>query len=833
MIAAKYRCVYTHYRKTVVPVLTLTFLLLIGLLNTCFITSYEAQGTTSDNYNLDAVLDLTNETYTSVNAVCVGDSDNDGKNEIIANYDWYAHDSETNIPATVILEKSGGTYEVEDKISNFSMLLHPGLMCQGIFHIVVEDADNDGENEILMPGKLYEDVGIYLFKYDGHGYNVLWNALSSNYEDGEIYDINRDGLNELIVPGLGVLQWNGTDFTQIASLKSADGVRVGDMDGDGEKEVVLGVGSLGIEVYKWEDGELVLKGSASDSGYISAGFGLADSDDDGKEEAFRVEYHNSMVVYGYNGQEYVKEWEGTTPTNDNPVTAWAGDADGDSVGELFIGNGNNANGISFLQYEYDNGDYPTTWSYTFDMYCDSIAAGDSDNDGYIELIGGTGSHGRLYVFSRAPDLTPCLTTKVEAEPDFITEQEETTITIYVKCGKENITGANILLNSSIGGSFSPIYYKGNGEYQTTFTPPPFEKKMYIRIRVSVSKSGYLDDEAYTSIYYMTGDTDSDGYPNDVDDFPFDPAASLDSDGDGYPDEWNYQKDEYDSTTGLSLDAFPYDPSQWSDSDDDGYGDNQTGSNPDALPYDSTQWSDIDKDGYGDNPEGNNPDAFPYDPTQWNDRDEDGYGDNPEGNNPDEFPDDPDEWKDSDSDGIGDNADSDDDNDGMPDDWEEENELDPNDPKDAKEDPDDDGYSNLDEYKEDTDPLDSTSRPGLPILYWILMLLLVVIIIILLGLLMRKKRSQEQGENNLRQESQNYGYQPNNPSQQYYYSESQPPMDNQVEIVQPQEARIPQKESPLFSSIVGVLPNRCRTCGNLLDYIPHEGKSYCYYCGKYD
>ncbi len=68
----------------------------------------------------------------------------------------------------------------------------------------------------------------------------------------------------------------------------------------------------------------------------------------------------------------------------------------------------------------------------------------------------------------------------------------------------------------------------------------------------------------TSIEVIVGepDGDEDGIPNSVDDFPNDPAASIDSDEDGYPDEWNAGKMESDSLTGLSIDYYPNDPNKW-------------------------------------------------------------------------------------------------------------------------------------------------------------------------------------------------------------------------------------------------------------------------------
>ena len=164
------------------------------------------------------------------------------------------------------------------------------------------------------------------------------------------------------------------------------------------------------------------------------------------------------------------------------------------------------------------------------------------------------------------------------------------------------------------------------------------------------------------------DSDSDGYNDSVDDFPYDDTQWLDTDGDGFGDnpagnnpdsfptdntQWSdIDGDGYgDNAAGNSPDQFPYDPTQWHDSDGDGYGDNASGNNPDIWPTDSTQWTDSDGDGYGDNPAGTAGDAFPFDSTQWADTDGDGFGDNPQpANNPDAFPNDGTQWKETDQDG---------------------------------------------------------------------------------------------------------------------------------------------------------------------------------------
>ena len=57
-------------------------------------------------------------------------------------------------------------------------------------------------------------------------------------------------------------------------------------------------------------------------------------------------------------------------------------------------------------------------------------------------------------------------------------------------------------------------------------------------------------------------TDGDGVPDEIDAFPNDPSASVDSDIDGYPDAWNPGQSRPDSNSDLFQDFYPNDSSRY-------------------------------------------------------------------------------------------------------------------------------------------------------------------------------------------------------------------------------------------------------------------------------
>lgn len=172
------------------------------------------------------------------------------------------------------------------------------------------------------------------------------------------------------------------------------------------------------------------------------------------------------------------------------------------------------------------------------------------------------------------------------------------------------------------------------------------------LTLTVTDNGFPSQVTQESILLMIdyGDTDKDGYKDNVDAFPNSATEWSDSDGDGYSDEVGDEfpdlASEFEDTdkdgVGNNADPFDNDPSETKDTDGDGVGDNT-----DVFPTDKNETIDSDGDGVG-----NNADPFDDDPSETRDTDGDGVGDNT-----DAFPNNKNETIDSDGDGVGDNLDA--------------------------------------------------------------------------------------------------------------------------------------------------------------------------------
>jgi hypothetical protein len=365
----------------------------------------------------------------------VGDTDNDGKPEIIAaEFSW-----------------SGGAkvYVFENTGDNsYQLVWHSGTaLTMRISRVTIGDQDSDGNLEIIAAEShdlLPHNAKVHVFENIGdNDYQEVWHS-GSDLDGMEITslflgDADNDGKREIIIGAgyhwsnckLRVYEntgdnayrevWNSGNTTGDSVAEGA----VGDTDGDGKMEIIVGSGGIERAVHVFEN----IGDNSYDLVTTISGFGkspqaaIGDQDKDGRME----------IIVGSQEEELaVRVFEHTGLTGDNAYTeVWnsgtldgriyqpaSGDQDHDGKREI-IAPCLDACKVYVFENSGDN-DYQEVWNSgnVIGGLIQYIAAGDQDGDGKGEIIVPS-YDGKVYVFenwvNQAPDVEAGLTQTVEQE----------------------------------------------------------------------------------------------------------------------------------------------------------------------------------------------------------------------------------------------------------------------------------------------------------------------------------------------------------------------------------------------------------------------------------
>jgi uncharacterized repeat protein (TIGR01451 family) len=302
---------------------------------------------------------------TSIGTIARGDVDGDGKEEIVTSGEYF--DGTRDIAqlcvwdgATLALENVKTWYWTSNTTIN---------------SVVLSDVDSDGQVEVVTGG----------YYYDGTrkaAQLVVWNGADLSLQN--------------------VKTWNWTGDTVITS------VAISDVDGDGQVEIVTGGqyndGARNVaELCVWNGHTLTLENAKTwywNSNTIVNSIVTGDLDSDGQIEIVTGGYYfdgtrNIAQLVEWNGAnltvDRLKCWYWTGNTVINSVVV--GDADGDTQVEVVTGGYYNDGARNIAQLvEWDGAslavDRLTTWYWMNDTAIDSVAIGDANHDGKIEVVTG-------------------------------------------------------------------------------------------------------------------------------------------------------------------------------------------------------------------------------------------------------------------------------------------------------------------------------------------------------------------------------------------------------------------------------------------------------------
>jgi len=264
----------------------------------------------------------------------------------------------------------------------------------------IGDADNDGENELLVGGT---DAVLRVLKWNGTAYSEEA-EMTSGYGDNpggfSIGDVDNDGENEIAVAWdyhFQAFKWNGASYQQIGSTWTGDGADntydcfIGDFNNDGENEVILAddpyPGDPEITVLKWDGTDFVEIASWNypSGNVITPMAWIADVDDDGENEIVCTPGEN-LVVLDWNGNSFNSTTVDTFSYESYACTCR--DLNGDGTPEIAVG----LEAPTAYVYEWNGSSYCQIWTQTWsgeDDVIEGIGIGDTNGDGTPELCVGT------------------------------------------------------------------------------------------------------------------------------------------------------------------------------------------------------------------------------------------------------------------------------------------------------------------------------------------------------------------------------------------------------------------------------------------------------------
>lgn len=323
----------------------------------------------------------------------IGDSDNDGKNELlISGRDCAVRVMEWDETQQTYLEKRV-----------LRPPLYPYIQCDA-GGMAIGDLTGNGKNEVAVTW--YSTIYRYfLGRYWIIGLNPWIFKNEGGSADCLIGDCDNDGKNELImsggplsynstVPPIVILKWKGWRLVKVAEWDDPDAhdykyvymAGIGDVDEDGKNEIVCACAGR-VHVLNWNentqsfDSTVVLDNPSPQNWPFSCV--CKDCDNDGEAEILIGYYSPHITILNWNGTGFETQFDIYWPDGEPVIEGIdVGDTDNDGIPEVCAGAGVTHvlqwNGTTYVEEAV-----LPTWGWMA-----VVSIGDCDNDGLNEINAG-------------------------------------------------------------------------------------------------------------------------------------------------------------------------------------------------------------------------------------------------------------------------------------------------------------------------------------------------------------------------------------------------------------------------------------------------------------
>jgi hypothetical protein len=355
-------------------------------------------------------------------AVALGDVDRDGDLDLVAgSYGYLFIDR---------LFLNNGTADPWNGVAGLD--IGPNTDWPSTTSLALGDVDRDGDLDLVLgrgdpPSLLYLNNGTANPWGGVTGSNIGGDALMHNGvalgdvdRDGDLDLVaavgNSDQLNLLYLNNGTADPWNGVTGTPIGTERiQTSAVALGDVDGDGDLDLVTGDRSFGNRLYlnngtanPWNG---VAATSITPEAFLTKSLALGDVDGDGDLDLVTGSAEGGGPIRFFSNNGTANPWNGVSgvtivPGSPTAYSLALGDLDGDGDLDLVVGLG----GKNRL---YLNNGTANPWAdvagsdITSDYYVNrSVALGDVDGNGSLDLVAGTtagyGVPNRLYLNNSSP-----------------------------------------------------------------------------------------------------------------------------------------------------------------------------------------------------------------------------------------------------------------------------------------------------------------------------------------------------------------------------------------------------------------------------------------------